>query len=400
MTHVMSVGSMRRERRKLTVETSIEVTRRFRAGEAASALAAEYKVSPDHIRRVARNQRDETARSAFRDRVFHFRATVEEVAGFDQAIEGLGYPTRSAAFRGLLRNAQGIATVFRADLEGFARITWAIEKPAVNINQIARKVNRGALKLSGQDSATLADLLRINRQILDAVKMLDGRAFRASRFRSGRLLQMNDLYQALFGKSWTDDLAMAQRAKTEAGARQPRSYRSAGKASLRNVVKSAHGSRAAVFKRIRAGGCKGPRALAAQIAYVNDKAHAVFRSDGVMEPNGLTMTESEKQDLVDAWSANWRGSSKLGFTSHMLLSFPQGTNPGIVKAVAEDWTEHFFDKGLYGDRWQYMVAIHTDRDHPHAHIILNNRGEDHGTWFSCWEKGVMSGRPLMRKLRI
>lgn len=172
---------MRRERRKLTVETSIEVARRFRAGEAASTLSAEYKVSPDHIRRIARNQRNETARCAFRDRVFHFRATVEEVAGFDQAIEGLGYPTRSAAFRGLLRNAQGIATVFRADLEGFARITWAIEKPAVNINQIARKVNRGALKLSGQDSATLADLLRINRQILDAVKMLDGRAFRASR---------------------------------------------------------------------------------------------------------------------------------------------------------------------------------------------------------------------------
>ncbi len=207
---------------------------------------------------------------------------------------------------------------------------------------------------------------------------------------------MNDLYRALFGKSWTDDLAMAQRAKTEAGARQPRSFRSAGKASVRNVVKSAHGSKAAVFKRIRAGGCKGPRALAAQIAYVNDKAHAVFRSDGVMEPNGLTMTEAEKLDLVGSWSANWRGSSKLGFTSHMLLSFPQGTNPGIVKAIAEDWTEHLFDKGLYGDRWQYMVAIHTDRDHPHAHIILNNRGEDHGTWFSCWEKGVMSPQ-LMRE---
>lgn len=181
MTHVMSAGSMRRERRKLTIETSIEVTRRFRAGETAAALADEYKVSPDHIRRIARNQRDETARSAFRDRVFHFRATVEEVEGFDHAIQGLGYTTRSAAFRGLLRNAQGIATVFRADLEGFARVTMAIEKPAVNINQIARKVNRGAVKLSVQDSATLTELLRINRQILDAVKMLDGRAFRAYR---------------------------------------------------------------------------------------------------------------------------------------------------------------------------------------------------------------------------
>ncbi len=81
---------MRRERRKLTVEAAIEVARRFRAGEAASTLADAYKVSPDHIRRIARTQRDETARSTFRARVFHFRATGEEVAGFDQAINGLG----------------------------------------------------------------------------------------------------------------------------------------------------------------------------------------------------------------------------------------------------------------------------------------------------------------------
>ena len=43
-----------------------------------------------------------------------------------------------------------------------------------------------------------------------------------------------------------------------------------------------------------------------------------------------------------------------------------------------------------------MLAIHTDREHPHAHVVLNNRGRDQGEWFSCWEGGVMSPQ-LMRE---
>jgi type IV secretion system T-DNA border endonuclease VirD2 len=61
-----------------------------------------------------------------------------------------------------------------------------------------------------------------------------------------------------------------------------------------------------------------------------------------------------------------------------------------------DWTEHFFESGEYGDQWDYVLAVHDDRAHKHAHIILNNRGVEKGTWFSCWAEGVMSPQ-LMRE---
>ncbi|WP_255612198.1 relaxase/mobilization nuclease domain-containing protein [Ruegeria sp. SCSIO 43209] len=58
----------------------------------------------------------------------------------------------------------------------------------------------------------------------------------------------------------------------------------------------------------------------------------------------------------------------------MLLSFPTDVTVDQVRDIAMDWTEHFFESGEYGDQWDYVLAVHDDRAHKHAHIILNNRG--------------------------
>lgn len=116
--------------------------------------------------------------------------------------------------------------------------------------------------------------------------------------------------------------------------------------------------------------------------------------------NALTdaavLSEDQKEDIIEDWAGTWRGSTKLGFTSHMLLSFPTDVTVDQVRDIAMDWTEHFFESGEYGDQWDYVLAVHNDRAHKHAHIILNNRGVEKGTWFSCWAEGVMSPQ-LMRE---
>jgi Relaxase/Mobilisation nuclease domain. len=116
--------------------------------------------------------------------------------------------------------------------------------------------------------------------------------------------------------------------------------------------------------------------------------------------NALTgaavLSEEQKEDIIEDWAGIWRGSTKLGFTSHMLLSFPTDVTVEQVRDIAMDWTEHFFESGEYGDQWDYVLAVHDDRAHKHAHIILNNRGVEKGTWFSCWAEGVMSPQ-LMRE---
>lgn len=204
------------------------------------------------------------------------------------------------------------------------------------------------------------------------------------------------LYHAVMGELWEEEHRRAGAARDRASARQARSYKRAGRVSVRNVTKASQGARAAVFKRIRAGGCKTRRSLGNQLDYVNDKAVFTFSSQANSLDGEATLSEDQKAKILDQWTGTWRGSSKLGFTSHMLLSFPTDVSADQVRDITLDWCEHFFESGYYGDEWDYVVAVHTDRDHPHAHILLNNRGKDQGLWFSCWAEGVMSPQ-LMRE---
>ena len=150
------------------------------------------------------------------------------------------------------------------------------------------------------------------------------------------------LYHAVMGKLWETDRIQGQRqARVEArlaGRRQGRSYQRTGRASARNLLKSAMPeSRAAVFKRIRAGGCKTRASLGNQLAYVNDKA--VYSYSTMTNPlsGEAVLTEDQKAEIVEAWSETWRGTTKLGFTSHMLLSFPTDVSVDQGRDITLDW---------------------------------------------------------------
>ncbi|MEO1641406.1 MAG: relaxase/mobilization nuclease domain-containing protein, partial [Pseudomonadota bacterium] len=64
----------------------------------------------------------------------------------------------------------------------------------------------------------------------------------------------------------------------------------------------------------------------------------------------------------------------MGNTTHMLMSFPKGTKSEDVRDIASDVCERFFetDEGHF----DYVIAVHKDRDHPHAHIVLNRRSQE------------------------
>lgn len=209
------------------------------------------------------------------------------------------------------------------------------------------------------------------------------------------------LYTSVMGKLWENPSIRGQaRARIDArlsGRRQGRSYSRVGSMSARNVAKMASGgSRAAIFKRIRAGGCKTRASLGSQLSYINDKAVYSYSNMTNALTDDAVLSEDQKAGIIEAWSETWRGTTKLGFTSHMLLSFPTDVSVDQVQDIAMDWCDHFFETGDYGDQWDYVLSVHDDRDHKHAHIILNNRGVDQGTWFSCWAEGVMSPQ-LMRE---
>ncbi|GFE67216.1 relaxase/mobilization nuclease domain-containing protein [Litoreibacter roseus] len=209
------------------------------------------------------------------------------------------------------------------------------------------------------------------------------------------------LYHAVTGKLWEEERIRGQKqariAARVAGRHQWRSGQRLGRASTRNFLKSVlPESQAAVFKRIRAGGCKTRQSLGHQLAYVNDKAIYTYSTMTNPLTDGTLLTAAQRAEIVESWAGTWRGTTKLGFTSHLLLSFPTDVGVDDVREITLDWAEHFFESGAYGDHWDYVLAVHDDRAHTHAHIILNNRGRTNGTWFSCWAEGVMSPQ-LMRE---
>ena len=138
------------------------------------------------------------------------------------------------------------------------------------------------------------------------------------------------LYRAVMGRLWEEERIRGQRqgriAARLAGRRQGGGA-GGGAGSARDMLKAAsRESRAAVFKRIRSGGCRTRAGLGQQLAYVGDKA--VYTYSTMTNPlrTGPVLDAAQQAEIVEAWAETWRGTTKLGFTSHLLLSFPVGVS--------------------------------------------------------------------------
>lgn len=143
----------------------------------------------------------------------------------------------------------------------------------------------------------------------------------------------------------------------------------------KQLVRAAAGHRAAVFKAIRGGGTHTKGQLSNQLDYLTTKSTHIVDSSGFLD--GKSKLESgEIKDLTERFSKRWSAGfkPKLGQTTHLLMSFPIGTRGEDVRDIASDVAERFFqnDEGHF----DYIIAVHEDRDHPHAHIVLNRRSQE------------------------
>ena len=141
------------------------------------------------------------------------------------------------------------------------------------------------------------------------------------------------------------------------------------------LVRAAAGHRPAVFKAIRGGGTHTKSQLMNQLDYLTTKSTHIVDSSGFLD--GKTKLEAgDIKDLTERFAKRWDAGfkPKLGQTTHMLMSFPIGTRGEDVRDIATDVAERFFqtDKGHF----DYIIAVHEDRDHPHAHLVLNRRSQE------------------------
>jgi type IV secretion system T-DNA border endonuclease VirD2 len=151
------------------------------------------------------------------------------------------------------------------------------------------------------------------------------------------------------------------------------------------------GSNAAVLKRIGKGGTANAKELAAQMDYLFSKSASIFGNGVVLDADAKGLTKDERNDIVVDWVEDWRGSPKNGHTTHLLMSFPSHVRPSSAKLIAEAWAFEMFQSGEHQDDvWSYVAALHTDKAHPHVHMVVNNRGTVNDSWFFMAKEHVFN----------
>ncbi|WP_299913350.1 relaxase/mobilization nuclease domain-containing protein [uncultured Paracoccus sp.] len=145
----------------------------------------------------------------------------------------------------------------------------------------------------------------------------------------------------------------------------------------------AQGSNAVVLKKIHNGGTHTGKQLGNQLDYLFSKAAAVFGNMADLDPSERTLDGDQRRAIVDQWSDEWTGDPKNGQTTHLLVSFPVDVSAERARPVVEEWCMELFQSGLHsdGEEWAYVAALHTDRVNKHVHVVVNNRGLEHGDWF-------------------
>lgn len=146
-------------------------------------------------------------------------------------------------------------------------------------------------------------------------------------------------------------------------------------ARQKQLVRAAAGHRAAVFKAIRGGGTHTKSQLANQLEYLTTKSTHIVDSSGFLDGKAK-LEAKEVKDLTERFAKRWSAGfkPKLGQTTHMLMSFPIGTRGEDVRDITANVAERFFQ--TEEGHFDFIIAVHEDRDHPHAHIVLNRRSQD------------------------
>ncbi|MDF3384732.1 MULTISPECIES: relaxase/mobilization nuclease domain-containing protein [unclassified Sulfitobacter] len=141
------------------------------------------------------------------------------------------------------------------------------------------------------------------------------------------------------------------------------------------LTRAAAGHRPAVFKAIRGGGTHTKSQLANQLDYLTTKSTHIVDSSGFLDGKAK-LEAGDIKDLTERFAKRWDAGfkPKLGQTTHMLMSFPIGTRGEDVRDIATDVAERFFQTGE--GHFDYIIAVHEDRDHPHAHLVLNRRSQE------------------------
>ena len=183
-----------------------------------------------------------------------------------------------------------------------------------------------------------------------------------------------------FSRSGSGSSMVRERLRPDVGfetGRRP-GYQINAKQRLANAI----GAPQAVVKIVRGGGTGTRSDLVAQLSYLSREGGLVLDEYGFNGRDFFVEGQSDIHDLSQAWVARWaraealdgRSAQTKAKTYHLIVSFPEGMNEVKAHKAADTFAERFLSSGEFGDHWSHVRAWHTDRAHPHMHIIVDRRG--------------------------
>ena len=127
------------------------------------------------------------------------------------------------------------------------------------------------------------------------------------------------------------------------------------------------------------GSASSTKKAVAHLAYVGRKGELAIETDDGQRLSG----QSAAQSLSDAWQlgidelvarnpykgASGRRAAKL--THHIALSMPVETPPERLLEAAQG-----FAREEFAMQHRYAMALHTDQDHPHVHLVVRAMGNN------------------------
>ena len=160
----------------------------------------------------------------------------------------------------------------------------------------------------------------------------------------------------------------------------------------------------AVVRIVPRGGARTARQIRDQWKYLSRKDEVQLqRSERHF---GIFLTAEQIAETAVSWVEQTgsqgdgvRGGAGRELTTHIVVSFPEGTDLASAFAAGRAWAEELFGSGQNGGSFDYVTACHSDRPHPHVHIVVNRRAFE-GHWLKISRRHPLLNYERMRSAMV
>ena len=160
----------------------------------------------------------------------------------------------------------------------------------------------------------------------------------------------------------------------------------------------------AVVRIVPHGGARTARQIRDQWKYLSRKGDVQLqrseRHFGIFLPaEQIVETAVSWVEQTGSEGDGVRGGDGRELTTHIVVSFPEGTDLASAFAAGRAWAEEVFGSGENGGSFDYVTACHSDRPHPHVHVVVNRRAFE-GHWLKISRRHPLLNYERMRSAMV